>query len=295
MAKKLKKIFSTLVFVAAVLVAGHTSALAKNELKKSDYSHIIAVVGEQRMTAHQLSKETILLALGQKNEDSIERLKIWLGEFDRTLNGLRNGNTEMKLPANKNKKVLERLNKIDELWLLFKSAVRQSIADGTVSRASVAVVADLNVPLIQALDDLIKEIKIESATGHLVSMLEAAMDISGQQRMLSHKITKEVLLIAYNHDVEIYKKHLNKSIAAFETNLVSMIEGNFEIKLLPAPTPQIRGQLRRVQTVWDRFRPIVEGTSKTGKISPTDIQQVVGFNASLLKEMDKVLEMYGEL
>ncbi len=295
MAKKLKKIFSTLVFVVAVSITGQTSALAKNELKKSDYSHIIAVVGAQRMTAQQMSKETILLALGQKNEDSIERLKIWLGEFDRTLNGLRDGDTELKLPATKNQNILERLNKIDELWSLFKSAVRQSIADGTVSRAGVAIVADLNVPLIQALDDLVKEIKIESATGHLVSMLEAAMDISGEQRMLSQKITKEVLLIAYNHDVEIYKKRLNKSMATFETNLVSMIEGNFEIKLFPAPTPQIRGQLRRVQTVWDRFRPIVEGTAKTGKISPTDIQQVVGFNASLLKEMDKVLEMYGEL
>ena len=295
MAKKLKKIFSTLVFVVAVSITGQTSALAKNELKKSDYSHIIAVVGAQRMTAQQMSKETILLALGQKNEDSIERLKIWLGEFDRTLNGLRDGDTELKLPATKNQNILERLNKIDELWSLFKSAVRQSIADGTVSRAGVAIVADLNVPLIQALDDLVKEIKVESATGHLVSMLEAAMDISGEQRMLSQKITKEVLLIAYNHDVEIYKKRLNKSMATFETNLVSMIEGNFEIKLFPAPTPQIRGQLRRVQTVWDRFRPIVEGTAKTGKISPTDIQQVVGFNASLLKEMDKVLEMYGEL
>ena len=178
---------------------------------------------------------------------------------------------------------------------MFKSALRQSIADGKVSRASVAIVADLNVPLIGALDDLIKEIKTESAAYELVSMLGAAMDIGGQQRMLAQKITKEVLLIAYEHDVEKYKKRLNKSIATFEANLDSMIEGNFEIKLFPAPTPQIRGQLRRVQTVWDRFRPIVKGTSKTGKISPTDIQQVVGFNASLLKEMDKVLEMYRKL
>jgi len=295
MAKKLKKIYSALFFLAAVLIAGHTSALAKNELNKIDYNHIIAVVSAQRTTAQQLSKETILLALDQKNEDSVERMKTWLAQFDRTLDGLRDGDKELKLPAVKNQKILERLKKIDELWSLFKSALRQSIADGTVSRASVAIVADLNVPLIKAMDDLIKEIKTESATGHLVSMLGAAMDISGQQRMLSQKITKEVLLIAYNHDVEIYKKRLNKSIAAFETNLVSMIEGNLEIKLFPAPTPQIRGQLRRVQTVWDGFRPIVEGTSKTGKISPTDIQQVVGFNASLLKEMDKVLEMYGEL
>jgi superfamily I DNA/RNA helicase len=295
MAKKLKNIYIALLFVAAASIAGHTSAVAKSELKTTDYSHIIAVVGGQRTTAHQMTKESILLALGQKNEDSVERLKIWSDEFDRTLKGLRDGDTELKLPATTNQNILEQLNKIDELWSLFKSALRQSIADGSVSRASVAIIADLNVPLIQAMDDLIKEYKVESASGHLVSMLEAAIDISGQQRMLSQKMTKEVLLIAYEHDVEKYKKRLNESIAKFETNLVSMIEGNFEIRLFPAPTPQIRSQLRRVQTVWDRFRPIVEGTSKSGKIAPNDIQQVVGFNANLLEEMDTVLDMYRKL
>ena len=276
-------------------IVSPTIALAQSVLGKTDYSHIIAVVGAQRMTAQQLTKETILLALGQKSEDSIEQLKVGLRQLDKTLVGLRDGDTELRLPATKNREILEQLDKIDEFWSLFKSALRQSIDDGTVSRASVAIIADLNVPLIRALDQLIEFYTTESATGHLVSMLEAAIKISGQQRMLSQKMTKEVLLIAYDHDVDKYKKRLNESIATFDTNLVSMIEGNFEIQLLPAPTPKIKGQLRRVQAIWDQFKPIAQKTAKSGTISPADYQQLVRFNASLVTEMDKVLGLYGEL
>ena len=295
MTKKLKNLYIAFVLVAAFSIVGHVSALAKNELKKIDYSHIIAVTGAQRTTVHQLTKEAILIALGQQKDDSAERVKLWIDGLERTLKGLRDGDTALALPPTKNENVLKLLEQINELWSLFKSALLQSTTDGTLSRTSIAIVADLNVPLIQALDDLIKEIKIESATGHLVSVLEAAIDVSGQQRMLTQKITKEILLIGYNHDAEKYKKRLNESVATFEANLVSLIEGNFEIKLFPAPTPQIRVQLRRVQTVWDRFRPIIERTTKSGTISNADIQQAVDFNASLLKEIDNVLNMYGKL
>lgn len=113
--------------------------------------------------------------------------------------------------------------------------------------------------------------------------------------MLSQKMAKEILLIAYQHDTEKNKQNLAKSMAAFESNLTSMIEGNFEIQLLPAPTPKIRAQLRKVQSIWVRFKPIGQETTKSGTISTDDIQQVVGINLSLLEEMNKTLQMYSEL
>ena len=295
MTRNLRTLCVAVAFVAMVAIAGFPDAQAQKAQKNINYSHLLATVGMQRTIIQQLSKETVLVALNHQKEETIAQLNESLERFDRTLKGLRDGDAEMKLPAATLPGIVEQLTRIEDLWSLYKSALQQTSEEQTMSRSTVAIVADLNIPLMRAIDGVIAEYKVEASKDHLVSMLAAAVEIGGQQRMLSQKIAKEILLIAYDHETEANKKHLAKSMAAFDSNLGSMIEGNFEIQLLPAPTPKIRGQLRKVQSIWVRFKPIVQETVKSGKISADNIQQVVGMNNSLLEEMGKTLEMYAAL
>ncbi len=295
MTRYIKNLCAALAVVATVVIAGFPDARAKNVQNNINYSHLFAAIGMQRTIIQQLSKETVLIALNHQTEETNARLNESLERFDRIHKGLRDGDAELKLPAARLPNIVEQLTRIDELWALYKSALQRPDGNGTISRSSVAIVADLNLPLMQEIDTVIANYKAEASKDHLVSMLAAAVEVGGQQRMLSQKMAKEILLIAYQHDTEKNKQNLAKSMAAFESNLTSMIEGNFEIQLLPAPTPKIRAQLRKVQSIWVRFKPIGQETTKSGTISTDDIQQVVGINLSLLEEMNKTLQMYSEL
>ncbi len=260
--------------------------------KKIDYNHIINLAGMQRMITQQMSKETILLAMGVEKDEHIRQLRSSQALFDRTLRGLREGDVALQLPATENPAILEDISRVDELWSLYNTAVQEGLTDGTLSRASIAIVADLSMPLLKAMGETVQEYKKEAASGDLFSVLAVAIGVGGEQRMLTQKMTKEFLLVAYGHDTNKNRQDLEKSIEEFDNRLQWMLDGNFEVQLLPAPTPDIRAQLRRVQQHWDEFRPMRKVAPGNGTISPAVIEQVSRKNMTLLKEMDVAVQLY---
>lgn len=292
------KMATAAVALALALTAanfGASSPAVAQKKKDINYEHIINLAGMQRMITQQLSKETILVAMGVDSATHTQKIKASHGLFDRTLKGLRTGDVALQLPPTRNPKILANLDRVEELWSLFDSALQEAMATGAVSRASVAIVADLSVPLMKAMHETVQEYKREAAGEDLFSMMAVAVDTGSYQRMLTQKMAKEFLLVAYGHDVRKNRESLKVSMKEFESTLASMIDGNFEVRLLPAPTPAIRQQLRKVQAMWDRFRPLMEGATAGGKITSKQILRATELNLTLLGEMNRAVQMYEEL
>lgn len=278
--------------VAAVNVSAPSHAATRTVI---DYEHIINLAAMQTVNAQKMSKEMILLAMGINKNANLKTLRASQNLFQRTIKGLRDGDVSLGLPQSNNPTVLANLARVEELWARYQSALIEGLKAGKVKRATVSVIADLSVPLFEALKETVKAYEQEAAKNGLHSVLSVAIATSSQQRVLTQKMSKEFLLIAYRLDVENYRKRLAQSYKEFDSTLQSLIEGNFEIGLLPPPTGEIRVQLRKVQRLWDEFLPIMKAAADGSAISKEMIKRVDRMNMTLLKEINATVEMYEAL
>lgn len=289
-------VFRTVVGAMALLAAiGLPAPAGAAPGAKVDYDHIIDLAGQQRMITERISKETILLAMGVKRDERRKQLKELYTTFERTFKGLRDGDDGLRLPGTENPEILEGMSRVGELWTVYGSALQDALNGAELSRANVAIIADLSGPLLEATSRTVQGFKKEANTTGLFSILSVAIEISGRQRMLSQKMAKEFLLIAFGHEADKNRENLRKTMALFEDSLNWLLDGNAEQQVLPAPTPEIRGQLRRVQEHWYEFRPMVSGALDGAEITSELIDRVSSKSMSLLEEADAAVELYGAL
>ncbi len=135
---------------------------------------------------------------------------------------------------------------------------------------------------------------ILSAAGPTSAEYGVVLNLSGKQRMLSQKMSKEFLLIAYGHQAEDNKLSLLETYTLFERTLKGLLDGDDTLGL-PATKPQhIRDQLGVVNGLWTDFKPVVEygADYKTTSIPTGKIATLAATNLPLLKNMNKAVGMY---
>jgi len=124
--------------------------------------------------------------------------------------------------------------------------------------------------------------------------LAVSINLSGKQRMLSQKMSKEYLLIAYGHKVSMNQEKLKKTSALFERTLLGLLNGDEGLSLIKTTNEVTTNQLYVVKDLWRTFKPIVVAVAEQGQAAATkqQIAQLSKDNLQLLKEMNKAVGMY---
>ncbi|RRS35834.1 MAG: hypothetical protein NV67_09220 [Gammaproteobacteria bacterium (ex Lamellibrachia satsuma)] len=267
--------------------AGPTSA---------EYGVVLNLSGKQRMLTQKMSKEIMLVALNEAKEQNITNLKKTSGLFDKTLKGLRNGSDELRLPPTNSGRILRQLDKIDAIWAEFYPTVKEIIASKAVTKAQVDLVASKNIPLLKQMNKAVGLYEKDAKKGGLKSApgLAATLNLSGKQRMLTQKMSKEFLFVAYGYQQDDSKLALLETSTLFERTLKGLLDGD-ETLGLPGTKPQhIRDQLGVVNGLWAKFKPIIDygADHKTTEIPKDKIKVLAETNLPLLKQMNKAVGMY---
>ncbi len=284
-------------FAMFLLMLGVTHVtMAADGPTSAEYGVVLNLSGKQRMLTQKMSKEILLIALGEEAEKNLANLKKTSGLFDKTLKGLRNGSDDLRLPPTSSSRILRQLDKIDAIWADFYPVVKAIIDSGMVSKDQVAAITMNNLPLLKQMNKAVGLYEKDAMKGGLKSApgLAATINLSGKQRMLTQKMSKEFLLVAYGQDAEDNKLSLLETYSLFERTLKGLLDGD-ETLGLPGTKPQhIRDQLALVNGLWSKFKPIVEYGSdhKTVSISKDKISVLANTNLPLLKEMNKAVGMY---
>ncbi len=289
----LKAMLLTLLTVPALMTG--TAVLAEGPTS-AEYGVVLNLSGKQRMLTQKMSKEMMLVALGVDQEANLDNLDKTSTLFDKTLKGLRNGSDELRLPPTSSGRILRQLDKIDAIWADFHPVVQQVLANKAVTKEQVAVVAEKNLPLLKEMNKAVGLYEKDAKKGGLKASpgLAATLNLSGKQRMLTQKMSKEFLLAAYGHNREDNKLALLETYSLFERTLKGLLDGD-ETLGLPGTKPQhIRDQLAVVDGLWQKFKPIVEygAAHDTGDIPMDKIKVLADSNLPLLKEMNKAVGMY---
>ena len=244
----------------------------------------INLSGRQRMLTQKMSKEAFLVALGVDPEENRQNAAKTAALFERTLKGLMQGDEALKLAPAPNEKILAQLKKVEGLWRRFKPLI-EKVAAGDVSRPVLERIAKENLPLLAEMNKAVK--LFEKAAGTDTAELALVINLSGRQRMLTQKMTKEYLLVALKIEPEKNRQNLARTMALFETTLKGLKDGN-DI-LPPTKDPKIRAQLDKVFSLWGQFKPLLSRPA-----TPENLKAIARLNLPLLAEMNRAVKMYEE-
>ncbi len=284
--------------LSLLLLCTAPAALAAEGPTSAEYGVVLNLAGKQRMLSQKMSKEIMLVALGIDTEDNLASLAKTSSLFDKTLKGLRNGDAELGLPPTRAKRILRQLDKVDAIWAEFYPVVQSILKNRRVTKEQVAAVAKNNLPLLKEMNKAVGLYEKDAKKGGLKSApgLASTLNLAGKQRMLTQKMSKEFLLVAYGHDVDDNKLSLLETYSLFERTLKGLRDGDSTLGLPGTRQPHILAQLDVVEELWGKFKPIVAygADPKTTSIPKEKIEVLARTNLPLLKEMNKAVGLYAK-
>ena len=255
--------------------------------KKNSAKHTINLAGKQRMLTQRISKLVIECQL-QLLKESCIKLDKFLNLYQKTLIGFIKGDKELELEPTKSKEAIKQIEKIVKLWKPFsKAALRVQESHGK-DKEAVKYVMTHNEELLKESDKLVSIFVKENSKN--ISYIEKAqlhiVNIAGRQRMLTQKMTKELLAFLYLK-MKDFEPKMKKSVKLFNDSLNGLIYGNEKMGLPKVTNPDIKAQLLKVSNIWKKVKPFYAKNS----LSKKELVLLLKVNPILLKEMDKAVKL----
>jgi len=125
--------------------------------------------------------------------------------------------------------------------------------------------------------------------------LAKSIDLSGKQRMLTQKMSKEAMLIKIGIDIDNSVKKLKASSALFDKTLKGLMHGDKELGLVATNNKDIQSKLKEVQKLWDPFYTKIKDIYSFNNITDTTFEYIEKNNLKLLKTMNEAVGMYAKL
>jgi hypothetical protein len=118
------------------------------------------------------------------------------------------------------------------------------------------------------------------------------INLSGRQRMLTQKMSKEALFVTAGVDADKQRSALAETTAMFEETLAGLRDGNDAMKLPATENPRIVKQLDKVQSLYLELKPLFDSVTQGAALSSDEVRQLASKNVPLLEEMNKAVKMY---
>ncbi len=280
-------------FMGLMLTVGQVVSV-QAEISSDQYATVLNLSGKQRMLTQKMSKEALLVALEIDTDASASSLQQTVALFDKTLKGLRSGDAGLGLPATDEPRIVRQLGKIDELWAGVKPVFDTISQSKTASADQIGEIASQNLPLLKAMNKAVLMYEKAARSGSMAANegLATSINLAGKQRMLTQKMSKEFLLIAYGHQAEDNKLNLLESYSLFDRTLTGLEAGDEVLGLPGTQDAAILSQLKVVKELWQPFKLLVKAAAESGEMDDADKDALADSNLPLLKEMNKAVKLF---
>ncbi|MEL7526812.1 MAG: type IV pili methyl-accepting chemotaxis transducer N-terminal domain-containing protein [Pseudomonadota bacterium] len=262
----------------------------------SDGKTKINLAGRQRMLSQRMAKAACFAHLEIQPADHLKMLDDAHTLFVQTLEGLKKGDADQGMLPENNPEIVNDLAQVAQLWAGFQAVNEDILAKKTISDDQLSEISEINLPVLRQMHKTVGTIeKVYGSSGEVHPALALALNVSGRQRMLSQKASKEFCLVVAGVDVENSRAALKDTVELFEASLSGLINGDAAKALAPAPTPEILAQLQLVQQMWDPLHAIFLKVVEGDDASEDEINVIATNNNALLVEMNKAVFMYNAL
>ena len=208
------------------------------------------------------------------NLDQIKALDEGQVRFDKVLNDLINGNTELGLPSAETDNLREMLGQIKEKWTPFSSKLDHV---KTAWPKVVEKLREVNVIGVSLFND----------ANTLAEDLSKVMDpetVSQAARLRTSAISVAQAILQYtvfgkDESREAYAKEI-----ALENKIIAgLLNGDADLKIKRVDNPALREKIQRHGMEWKTFETTVEGIFTVVPAIQSSLQYISSQNADLLK------------
>ena len=118
------------------------------------------------------------------------------------------------------------------------------------------------------------------------------IDVSGRQRMLTQKMSKQSCMIGSDYETNDTRSSLDGTARIFEASLQALRFGMPEVGIGPPPTADISVGLMGVLDDWASVKPLISEVLTEGELATED--RAIAFSAlnMTMVNMNKVVGMY---
>lgn len=217
--------------VAVTLLSGMFVVWTIN--KQMDDGLVINLAGRQRMLSQKMSKEVLALNLGNGEVDT---LKATIQQFDKTLEGLINGDKTLNLPSTQVPIIRSQLQQVKELWRSFRENITIIVETAGKKNEGMLYLQENNTKLLNLSNAVV--VAMEQA-----GLPPSYVNLAGRQRMLSQKLAKELFLLNLGMGDE---KELKQSINEYRQTVLTLLSGDSTQRMEGVKNLQVRGELDAV-------------------------------------------------
>jgi len=255
----------------------------------------INVSGRNRMLSQRMAKAVCFAGIGVDTPAHLEMAASAHAQFDKALKGLRNGDSDLGILVENAPAILTELDAVDELWATYGDAIASVSSAQDITPDVMGQVAALSLPTLVQMNKAVGAFEKRYGASDIHPSLALAINVSGRQRMLSQKSSKEFCLAVAGSAAEESRAALGKTVELFETSLVALMDGSDDLGLPEAPTDEIYAQLELVQELWAPVGAIFKKAVSGATVSDADVAFVAEQNNIILVEMNKAVGMYASL
>ena len=251
--------------------------------------------GKLRMLSQRVVATSCNYAAGIDPEASGAAMRDAQDEFNLIVEALEFGNPDLGIHGEeKRRKTQARIGQLRDEWAPV-SAGLDSIADGQASSDQVGAVAEMSAPLLEMAKLLVSDLSAQYSDPNAMLQANAMLvDISGRQRMLTQRMSKNFCLLASGVGGDTAKAELEATAGLFEASLVALSGGMLNAGINPPPNEQIAEGLDIVMTDWAELKPAVEAALSGAEFDKETRAAVFHGMNRMTADMNKVVGMYSD-
>ncbi|NNE89938.1 MAG: hypothetical protein HKN27_17870 [Silicimonas sp.] len=250
--------------------------------------------GKLRMLSQRIPSAACHLANDIDQEASKKLLENATIEFEKILRALEFGDADLNIHSSENRRLtLARIHALRENWEPFK-ATAEAIIAGDASEENMQSLFSDNMNLLEFAKDLVSEVVEQYSNPTKLLQADAMLiDISGRQRMLTQKMSKESCMLASSLKTKNTPDELQGTMEIFELSLNALRHGLPEIGIKKPPTNEISAGLENVFKEWMQVKPMLMAIlAEADNVDAELNKQKFHALNSTMATMNKVVGMY---
>ncbi|MEM8802889.1 MAG: type IV pili methyl-accepting chemotaxis transducer N-terminal domain-containing protein [Pseudomonadota bacterium] len=289
----LKKTRVFAVLVAANLMTLSAPAVAEEAKAGDNAEQRINLSGKLRMLSQRIPAAACHLSKNQSSETAKAILQDASAEFTAILNALEFGDPALNVAKPENRqKTLAQIADLKEKWAPMKEAAMATVG-GSATDAQRDYIFNQNMTVLGAAVLLVSELSDQYSNPNAVSQANLMLvDISGRQRMLTQKMSKETCLVGTAHATPTMVEDMTQTMQVFEASLEALKFGMPAVGIAPPPNGGISEALEVVATDWQKVKPLLVEVANGGALN--EEQSIFKFEQlnTTMASMNKAVGLY---
>lgn len=290
----MKRTVMMAVVACAGLMAAPSQTLAQAEGNFDGSKARVNLSNKLEMLSQTIGSASCRLNAGIGVAAATAELDAARQQFNTILSGLENGNMALGIPsAEKNRVVLKALEEVRTAWQPIDDAAGSLVSDAGGNAQAAEIIAASNLKLLEVAEILASDITGRYSNPNELTQADAmALKIAGRQRMLGHRITKEVCGIVTASDAVGTVDSLGQSLDMYSISLSALRDGMAAAGVNPPPNDIIKDELTAVSEAWSVNKPTLDAIR--GGMQPTaeNVEALAEVSSALVTDMGNVVTLY---